>query len=269
MKNVSQGNLRSIKVRLPSLDQQAVIARVGESFAVLLRATAVLIDSKRAFKRALLRELLTGLRRLPACAGGSWKTSTLGELFAERNEVAAESERLLSVTGDRGVIPRDELDRRDTSSADKSKYKRVRPGDIAYNTMRMWQGVSGIVRHPGIVSPAYTILVARGPLSPEYAKHLFKHPQLVHTFWRYSQGLVDDTLSLKYPNFARIPVTYPASIEEQNRIACVLDSADQAIVLLEQLRAAYDARKRAVMDRLLSGDLSLRAPADTPESAHA
>ena len=57
------------------------------------------------------------------------------------------------------MIPRDQLDKRDTSNPDKAKYKRVAVGDIAYNTMRMWQGVSALASLEGIVSPAYTVAV--------------------------------------------------------------------------------------------------------------
>lgn len=266
---ITKEGFRRIQVPLPNRDRMNAVTSALVAHDRRISACDGLLAAKRAFKRALLHELLTGQRRFSEFAADAWVTARLGDLFAERNEVGAEAGRLLSVTADRGVIPRDELDRRDTSSADKSKYKRVLPGDIAYNTMRMWQGVSGIVRHAGIVSPAYTVLNPRGPLSSEYAKHLFKHPKLVHTFWRYSQGLVDDTLSLKYPNFARIPVSYPSSTQEQERIARVLDNADREIALLERQSAAYEAQKRALMHRLLSGDLSLPAPAAPPALAHA
>ena len=51
-----------------------------------------------------------------------------------------------------------ELGRHDNSNDNKSKYKKVCVGDIAYNSMRMWQGASGYSPYEGIVSPAYTVL---------------------------------------------------------------------------------------------------------------
>lgn len=255
VQGINIASVRKLEIPWLSDSQRDHVVRLLDAEDDVIVALLQLAERKRSFKRVLLHELVTGQRRISRFVGNTWATSILGDLFTERNEVGAEAERLLSVTGDRGVIPRDEVERRDTSNADKSKYKRVVPGDIAYNTMRMWQGVSGIVRHAGIVSPAYTVLVARGPLSPEYAKHLFKNARLVHTFWRYSQGLVDDTLSLKYPSFARIRVTYPANLDEQERIACMLDSADREIALLEKLREAHETHKRATVDRILSGDL--------------
>ena len=61
---------------------------------------------------------------------------------------------LLSVTMNDGVIPRSEIEGKDTSSADKSNYKVVLMGDMVYNSMRMWQGANGFSPYDGIVSPA-------------------------------------------------------------------------------------------------------------------
>ncbi|MCD8206657.1 MAG: restriction endonuclease subunit S, partial [Bacteroidales bacterium] len=72
----------------------------------------------------------------------AWKHRKLGECFGERQERSAEGE-LISVTISDGIKKFSELNRHDNSSEDKSHYKKVEPGDIAYNSMRMWQGASG------------------------------------------------------------------------------------------------------------------------------
>lgn len=88
---------------------------------------------------------------------GDWKTDPLGNLFIERNEKGFSDLPLLSLTEKDGIIPQKETNRKDNSSADKSKYLRICRGDIAYNTMRMWEGRSAYVDIEGVVSPAYTI----------------------------------------------------------------------------------------------------------------
>lgn len=135
---------------------------------------------------------------------------------------------MLAVTRDEGIIPRDELDRRDTSSSDKSKYLRVEPGDLAYNTMRMWQGVSGVSSYEGIVSPAYTVCELRDSHHPEFMGYLCKLPLLVARFHAYSQGIVSDTLNLRFQNFGEIVAPIPPP-EEQRKIAAILSSVDEAI----------------------------------------
>ena len=52
------------------------------------------------------------------------------------------------------------MDKKDISSADKSNYKIVRIGDIAYG-MEFRKGAVGYSIYEGIVSPVYTILKPR------------------------------------------------------------------------------------------------------------
>lgn len=69
--------------------------------------------------------------------------------------------------------------------------------------MRMWQGVSAYSDYEGIVSPAYTILKPVADIDAKYFSYLFKLPETVFLFYRFSQGLVDDTRNLKYENFKK------------------------------------------------------------------
>jgi len=125
--------------------------------------------------------------------------------------------------------------------------------------MRMWQGVSALSALEGIVSPAYTVVTPTGGISGIFVKHLFKFPAVVNLFHRHSQGLVDDTLNLKYDRFAKIKLTIPLEVGEQDRIAAVLDLCDSEIELLEALRRQFEDHNRALLSRLLSGDLEALA----------
>lgn len=218
-----------------------------------------LIQANSTFKRGLMQQMLTGQTRFPEFKDRPWSEARLGEVFDERNESSRSDLPLLSVTNDRGIIPRNELDKRDTSNPDKGKYKRVAIGDIAYNTMRMWQGASALSSLDGIVSPAYTVLIPTTRIYGPFAKHLFKFPPMVHLFHRHSQGLVDDTLNLKFDRFAKIKVQIPSDTEEQERIANVLDLCEAEIGLLVALRTQFENRKRVLLSSLLSGAISVRA----------
>lgn len=150
-----------------------------------------------------MQQLLTGKKRLSDFTV-PWVATSLGNLFSERKETNCEKLQLLAITGTQGVIPRSELDLKDNSSEDKSKYLKIRIGDIGYNTMRMWQGVSAYSDYEGIVSPAYTILKPVADIDAKYFSYLFKLPETVFLFYRFSQGLVDDTRNLKYENFKKL-----------------------------------------------------------------
>lgn len=237
---------------LPPLEERKKIAEILATQDKVIELKEKLLAEKRQQKKYLIQQLLTGKKRLHGFHG-EWKREKLGKLFAERNETQCAHLELLAITGTQGVIPRSKLDLKDNSSEDKSKYLHICVGDIGYNTMRMWQGVSAYSNYEGIVSPAYTILKPKGKVNAKYFSYLFKLPEVVFTFFRFSQGLVDDTRNLKYENFKTICVTYPEDIQEQNVIASILEKADQEIDLLCQAIEQEKKKKKALMQLLLTG----------------
>lgn len=164
---------------------------------------------------------------------GDWEERTLGSCFDERLESLPDGE-LLSVTISSGIKKFSELDRHDNSNTDKSKYKRVCIGDIAYNSMRMWQGASGCSPYEGIVSPAYTVAKPIGDIDTQFFAYMFKKKEIIHLFEINSQGLTSDTWNLKYPAFSKIVVRVPRNVEEQSRIARFLLELDELISCTEQ-----------------------------------
>jgi len=192
----------------------------------------------------------------PLVLPNEWKTVKLGTLFANRTEANCHDLELLSVTGTRGIIPRSMIGGKDNSNEDKSKYLKVCVGDIAYNTMRMWQGVSALSAYEGIVSPAYTVLKATDGVHTDYFRHLFKTPRMISKFYRWSQGLVDDQRSLKYHNFAIITETVPP-FAEQRAIAEILTAQDRLIETKMRLIETKKRQKRWMMERLLTGKARL------------
>jgi len=246
--------LRRVKIPLPPLPEQRKIAGILGTWDEAIALAERRIEAARQRKKGLMQRLLTGRVRFPEFEGEEWREIRLGSVFTERKERGYEDLPLLSVTADEGIIYRDELDRRDTSSADKSKYLRVCKGDIAYNTMRMWQGRSGVSRLEGIVSPAYTVCKPKSSIDSDFMGYLFQLPSVVYLFRRYSQGMVSDTWNLKFNHFAQIHIRIP-EIREQRRIAAVLQACDREIELLTQKRDALQRQKKGLMQRLLTGQV--------------
>lgn len=237
---------------LPPIEEQQKIATILTTQDRVIELKEKRLAEKQRQKKYLMQQLLTGKKRLPGF-NGAWKTDCLGKLFFERKETNCENIEMLAITGIQGIIPRKELDLKDNSSEDKSKYLRVCVGDIGYNTMRMWQGVSAYSNYEGIVSPAYTILKPSLSINAKYFAYLFKMSEIVFLFYRFSQGLVDDTRNLKYENFKKIKVCYPPDMKEQTAIAEVLLAADHEIELLQQDIEQEKQKKKALMQLLLTG----------------
>ena len=248
---INKSDFEHVKILIPPLPEQRKIAEVLSTWDRAIEKQMLLVEKLELRKKGLMQQLLTGKKRLHGF-NGEWKKEKLGKLFDERNETKMPSLPLLSITADKGVISQTESEKKDTSNEDKSKYKRICPGDIGYNTMRMWQGRCALSKLEGIVSPAYTIVSPHNDVNPFYMEMLFKQPFMVYRFWTHSQGLVNDTLNCKYPAFSQVKVTIP-KIEEQNAIAEILSFCDKEIALAKQKLDTLRQQKKGLMQVLLTG----------------
>ena len=165
----------------------------------------------------------------------AWEQRKLGDCFDERNESMPDGE-LISVTINDGIRKFSELGRHDNSNDDKSKYKKVCVGDIAYNSMRMWQGASGYSPYEGIVSPAYTVLSPKTGVISRCLAYQFKLPEMIHTFQVNSQGITSDNWNLKYPAFSEIDISVATQVKEQELIASFFTNLDNLITLHQRER---------------------------------
>jgi type I restriction enzyme S subunit len=203
-------------------------------------------EMKEEAKTALVPKL-----RFPEFRGkAAWRPKLLGNLFTQREETGQTNLQLLSLMDKEGIIPQEDSNRKNNSSGDLSKYLRVAPGDIAYNTMRMWEGRSALSKLEGIVSPSYTICCPSPEANSLFFSYYFKTPQLIAEFARYSQGLVKDTLNLKFQAFARITVPTPVDLAEQQKIAECLSSLDELISAQARKVDALKTHKKGLMQQL-------------------
>jgi len=252
VRHTSPDKITAIEAYIPSFSAQVRIAHLLSHWGSAIERTERLIEYSELRLQALMQQLLSG-SDIRETAREGWKVYRLGDLFSERIETDYPELPLLSITGNEGVVDRELTGRKDTSSEDKSKYVRICPGDIGYNTMRMWQGVSALSSLEGIVSPAYTIVVPGPKIVGEYAAHLFKYSPIINQFYRYSQGLTSDTWNLKFDNFSEILVRVP-DIGLQKRTIRILDAAIKEKTLLKKKIEALSSQKSFLMSKLLTGE---------------
>lgn len=236
--NLKYPVLSSIQFDIPSVEEQTEIARYFSTLDSLIALHQRKLEKLQNMKKSCLQKMFPkDGATVPEIRfsefQGDWEERTLGSCFDERLESLPDGE-LLSVTIGSGIKKFSELDRHDNSNTDKSKYKRVCIGDIAYNSMRMWQGASGRSPYEGIVSPAYTVVKPIGDIDTQFFAYMFKKKEIIHLFEINSQGLTSDTWNLKYPAFSKIVVRVPRNVEEQSRIARFLLELDELISCTEQ-----------------------------------
>ena len=179
----------------------------------------------------------------------AWSVEPLGRLFGERQETGFSELPLLSVTDRDGVVLQEETNRKITANANRTKYLRVVPGDIVYNTMRMWEGRSARVGIEGVVSPAYTVCRPNEQTNSYFFAYYFKTSPMIQQFRKYSQGLVKDTLNLKFWAFSPIQAVYPVP-NEQQKVAECLGSLDELIAAEDRNLETLRQHKQGLMQQL-------------------
>lgn len=259
-RGVSQANINPAEFRkhcplpLPPLPEQRKIVEILRTWDEAIEKLEALRAANEGRYKALARRFFDPCHPTFHDRPNTWREFELGDVFRERNQSGEEHDRLLSITMNGGVIDRDDVGRKDTSTDDKSKYKLILPGDIGYNTMRMWQGVSGLSVLRGIISPAYTVVTpVPNRILGRYAAHLFKSRRMVFDFERYSQGLTSDTWNLKFPAFSKIRVFLPP-IDDQEKLANTLDALTAEGAVIGKQVEALTRQKRGLMQKLLTGE---------------
>ena len=179
-----------------------------------------------------------------------WEQRKLGNLFSERKEKSTKGE-LLSVTLSNGVVKFSDLNKKDNSNIKSGNYKVVKKSDIPYNSMRMWQGASGVSQYNGIVSPAYTVLVPNKNSNSNFYAILFKKESILNLFTRFSQGLTSDTWNLKYPILKDINVPF-TNLEEQKRIFKIFNVVNNLLALYEKKKQLLTQLKQGIVNFLIT-----------------
>lgn len=254
-KNISLDVLRPFPVDLPSQAEQKAIGALLETWEVATDAQIALLSALEKRKQGLMQQLLTGRKRLKGFKG-KWKLLRADKLFTEistRNQTA--EEQLLSVTQDRGVIPRHMLIGRVTMPAGTVDAFKLVESDNFVISLRSFQGGLEHSAYRGLVSPAYTVLQASKDIHPAYFRHYFKSTDFVK---RLSVAVVGirDGKQISYTDFRSIKLPLPP-VHEQIALNELLDLADRDISLCRARLDSLQLQKRALMQKLLSGEWRL------------
>ncbi|EPQ7201519.1 restriction endonuclease subunit S [Providencia stuartii] len=255
-KTITKDDVKKLKILLPPLAEQEKIAEILSTWDKAIATTEKLIDASQQQKKALMQQLLTGKKRLLDDSGkpfeGEWEWLKASELFktvSKKNN--SDSEELLSVTQDQGVLPRKILERRVVMPDGSTKgYKLVVPGNFIIS-LRSFQGGLEYSRYRGLVSPAYTVLEPVKPINNEFYKQYYKSYNFIGHLAVAVIGIRDGK-QISYSDFSFLKLPYP-KVKEQQKIAAVLTNADKEIELLQAKLAHLKDEKKALMQQLLTG----------------
>ncbi|MBE5661642.1 restriction endonuclease subunit S [Staphylococcus sp. SS21] len=249
--DLNHSDFYSISSSYPLLKEQK---KIGQFFSKLDRQIELeeqKLELLQQQKKGYMQKIFSQELRFKDENGNDypeWENSKIENYLKERNERSDKGE-MLSVTINSGIIKFSELDRKDNSSKDKSNYKVVKKNDIAYNSMRMWQGASGKSNYNGIVSPAYTVLYPTQNTSSLFIGYKFKTHRMIYTFKINSQGLTSDTWNLKYKQLKNIKIDIPA-LEEQEKIGDFFKKMDLFISKQKMKIEMLEQEKQSLLQKM-------------------
>ena len=142
-------------------------------------------------------------------------------MFTQRTSKNHPEEPLLSVTQERSLVRRDELETNVWNpDSDVSGYKLVKDGDFVIS-LRSFEGGLELSEVQGIVSPAYTVFYPIRRISSRYFKYLFKCHEFIIELNKYVSGIRQGK-NISYSDFSEISLPIP-SLTCQDEIGQYLD----------------------------------------------
>ena len=188
-----------------------------------------------------------------------WNIKRVKSVLCERNESnnPIQTDEILSLTNDRGVIPYEEKgDVGNKSKEDLTGYKLAYPGDIVLNSMNVFIGSVGLSSYFGCVSPVYYMLYPRNKNdSVSFFNYLFQTKELQTKLHGYGNGIMEIRMRIQMSKLNSVQLPVPPS-DIQHKIAAYLDCKCSQIDTII-------ARQKEVIEKLKAYKLSVITEAVT------
>lgn len=269
MKNISQDAVMKLELPVPPHDEQVQVANLLNEWDSAIDKTERLISAKQKRNDEIGNRLLFGVTRFGKHDGtktnvlhwftapADWKAVEIGDIAEEKSVQNGTQIGLpvLSCTKHDGLVDSLRYFNKQIFSYDTAKYKVVERGQFAYATNHIEEGSIGYQEFlpAGLVSPIYTVFQPDTErIDNRYFYKLLKSEKMRQIFAARTNASVDRRGSLRWKDFARIPIALP-SLTEQRKISQLLDEAAHEVALLQREVGALKTQKRGLMQKLLTG----------------
>lgn len=270
MKKLSMARVRRLEVPAVPRTLQNSWDRLRVSLTRIEEGCDTLLAAKGELKRGLMQELLTGRRRFPEFSNDPWPIRSLHEVVEINPETLRESTAasyqfryidLSSVERGRMTSPPRSVRFGDAPSRAR---RIVRENDVLFATVRPY--LQGFMIIEGgdvdlVCSTGFAALRAQTEQDARYVLEFLFSDQLQRQVKAHLVGSSFPALNSKSVESLDIP--WP-STGERAAIGRVLRAVSREIALLEDLRDQLELQKRALMQKLLSGEVEI--PAGEPEA---
>ena len=270
---IKLGDLQNFNIAFPEYKEQEKITEYLEmkcqKIDHIIEKTKSSIVEYKKFRQSIITQAVTkGIvpeRLMKECdinwigkIPQDWKVQRGKNLFIEINERSTTGEEeLLTVSHITGVTPRKNKNVNMFMSESLVDYKICHEGDIAANTMWMWQGAIGVSKYYGVISPSYnTYRQKSDTYDADYLEYLLRIPPLVATYAAYSTGITASRLRLYPQGFFSILFPVPPR-KEQQEIAVYLNKKipqiNRLIIKKEKFVDELKSYKRSLIYEYVTG----------------
>jgi len=183
-----------------------------------------------------------------------WKWVRLGEIIEEVKEKNHLNKNLPILTSSRkGIYLQDEYFNRIVASKDISNYKMIKKGEFTYRSMSddetfVFNRLEDIP--VGLVSPAYFVFQVKEGYSGDYLKYLLNNSVgIKRQIYKEIKGTT--RVALKFNQLTNFVAHLPP-LPEQQKIAEILETIDNAIEKTDRIIEKYKRIKQGLMHDLLT-----------------
>jgi type I restriction enzyme S subunit len=263
-----------LKLPFPPKKEQQAIATILSTWDRAIEKAEAIIEAKERRKAGLMQRLLTGKVRFGGFVKSQarrktksydlpkdWGYLTIGDIAVavSKKNGTKTSLPVLSCTKHSGLVDSLAYFGKQVFSKDLSTYKVVPRGAFAYATNHIEEGSIGYqdLHDKALISPMYTVFKTSGAVHDGFLFKLLKTEWYRHIFQTQTSASVDRRGSLRWKEFAKIHIPLP-SMEEQGKIAEVLDKAELEIKEHRNQLSALKAQKKGLMQQLLTGKVRVK-----------
>jgi type I restriction enzyme S subunit len=252
MKNISQDALTSLRVLVPSVDEQS---RIGALLSVVDERIAVAVQ-----RTSTLRSYYLGVASSLLGPRAPWLVATsLSDLLRVRGERRGQRpiDEVFSVAKQAGVINQIEHLGRSYSATDLGAYKVVEPGDVVFTKSPTAGFPYGIVKQnrtvrTGLVSPLYGVYEPTDTDTGALIDAYFDSPVRASNYLAsvVTKG-AKNTINATDADFLKgRPILIPVSAHDRSRATAALAAIDEQIGISRRRLALFIEFKRALLQKL-------------------
>ena len=268
--HVKKSDIDNHVVSLPPLSEQQKIAKIITTWDKAISTTERLIENSTQQKKALMQQLLMGKKRfghkettynfqktrygdIPL----DWEYPAIKDISVQLSKKNTEGKDypVVSCSKHYGFVDSLDYFKKKVYSDDTSGYRIIPRNAFGFPSNHIEEGSIGVqtVHDIAIASPIYVVFKTDSNLiNNTYLYALLKTEHYRQIFCSATNASVDRRGSLRWKEFSIIRIPLPP-LEEQQKIANVLNNADKEIELLEQQLADLQQEKKALMQVLLTG----------------